>query len=170
MKIGVISDTHDRLPTFKKAIAFFRKQNVDAIFHAGDYVAPFAAKLIAPSVLPIPLYCVFGNNDGERKGLKSVLPDLEDQITVTLHNRTIVMSHFIDWLKTDDMTPNNKPADVIITGHTHEIVNETRTLPGHDSSTLFLNPGECCGWLTGRCTVAILDLETVTAEIIDIDD
>ncbi|QQE10758.1 metallophosphoesterase [Planctomycetota bacterium] len=169
MKIGVISDTHDRLPTFKKAIEFFRKQEVDAIFHAGDYVAPFAAKYIAPEVLPIPLYCVYGNNDGERRGLKGVLPNLEEQVTVELHGRTIVMSHFIDWLKPEDISPGGKPVDVVITGHTHEIVNESKVLPGGEKPTLFLNPGECCGWLTGRCTVAILDLETVTAEIVDIE-
>ena len=169
MKIGVISDTHDRLPSFKKAIELFRKMNVDAIFHAGDYVAPFAAKLIAPEVLPIPLHCVFGNNDGERKGLLKILPDLQDKLTVELAGRTIVMSHFIDWLSIDDMTPNGKAADVVITGHTHEIVNEKRALPGASRETLFLNPGECCGWLTNRCTVAILDLNTLEAEIIDIE-
>ena len=182
MKIGVISDTHDRLPTFVRAVEMFKRVGVGAIFHAGDYVAPFAAKLIGPGVLNIPLYCVYGNNDGERKGLKAVLPNLEDELAVEIGGRTVVMSHFIDWLKPGQLWVNGKPADVVITGHTHEIANETRLLKsqadhfanaevvagGTAGGTLFLNPGECCGWLTGRCTVAILDTDTCTAEIVDI--
>lgn len=161
MKIGVISDTHDRLPTFRRAVALFRRLQVQAVFHAGDYVAPFAAKLIAPDVLPIPLHCCYGNNDGERKGLKAVLPNIVDgAVTVKLHSRTIVMNHFIDWLKPQEIAP----ADVVITGHTHQIVNETK------EGKLFLNPGECCGWLTDKCTVAILDLQTLKAEIVEVHE
>ena len=161
MKIGVISDTHDRLPTFRRAIALFRRLQVQAVFHAGDYVAPFAAKLIAPDVLPIPLHCCYGNNDGERKGLKSVLPNIVDgAVTVKLHGRVIVMNHFIDWLKPQEIAP----ADIIITGHTHQIVNESK------DGKLLLNPGECCGWLTDKCTVALLDLETLKADIIEVHE
>ena len=46
MKVGVISDTHDRLPTFRQALAMFKRLKVGAILHAGDLVAPFAAKLL----------------------------------------------------------------------------------------------------------------------------
>jgi putative phosphoesterase len=161
MKVGVISDTHDRLPTFRRAVALFRRLKVDALFHAGDYVAPFAAKLIAPDVLPIPLHCCFGNNDGERKGLKTILPGIVDgAVTVKLGGRTIVMNHFIDWLKPAEIAP----ADVIISGHTHQVVNEVK------AGKLYLNPGECCGWVTERCTVAILDLDTLKAEIVEVHD
>ena len=159
MRIGVISDTHDRLPTFRRAVALFQRLGVDAIFHAGDYVAPFAAALIGPEVLSIPLHCVYGNNDGERAGLKQILPGIVDgPLTVKLHGRTIVMHHFIDWLKPKDIAG----ADVVITGHTHETVNELR------DGKLYLNPGECCGWVNNRCTAALLDLESMKADIIDI--
>ncbi len=159
MKVGVISDTHDRLPSFQRAVALFNRLKVEAVFHAGDIVAPFAAKIIAAQELTMPLYVVYGNNDGERQGLKAILPGIvEGPLTVKLGGRTIVMHHFIDWLKPAD----SAPADVIITGHTHAVVN--RTVNGK----LELNPGECCGWVTGRCTVALLDLETLKAEIVDV--
>jgi len=161
MRIGVISDTHDRLPTFRRAMALFARLKVDAVFHAGDYIAPFAAQLIAPDVLTLPIYCIYGNNDGERQGLNTILPNLVDgPLRIKMHNKTIVMHHFIDWLKPDDI----KEADVIITGHTHKVVSES-----HDGA-LYLNPGECCGWVTNRCTVAMLDLEKVSAEIIEIHE
>jgi len=161
MKVGVIADTHDRLPTFRRAMAMFKRLRVEAIFHAGDFVAPFAAKLIAPDELSIPLYCVYGNNDGERAGLKSILPNVVDgPLKVKLAGRTIVMAHFIDWLKPADYAD----ADVVITAHTHKVVNESR------DGKLFLNPGECCGWLTDRCTVAILDLEALKADIVEVHE
>jgi len=34
--------------------------------------------------------------------------------------------------------------------------------------TLFLNPGECCGWMTERYKVSLVDLETMGAKIIDV--
>ncbi|MEX1016492.1 MAG: metallophosphoesterase [Phycisphaeraceae bacterium] len=161
MKLGVISDTHDRLPTFRRAMALFRRLEVDAIFHAGDLVAPFAAKLIAPEAVRVPVHVVYGNNDGEREGLKKVLPQIQPgPLKITLADRRIIMDHFIDWLKPADTAD----ADVIITGHTHSIVNEQK------DGTLYLNPGECCGWVTDRCTVALLDLTTLKAEIVDIHE
>jgi putative phosphoesterase len=159
MKVGVISDTHDRLPTFTRAIELFKQQGVDAILHAGDYVAPFAAKIIAPSSLSIPLYCIYGNNDGERKGLKAVLPGLVDgPLSIELGGRSIVMHHFIDWMEAADYAD----AEVVISGHNHQVSSEKR------DGKLFLNPGECCGWLTDRCTVALLELDSLQVEIVDI--
>ncbi|MCX5661434.1 MAG: metallophosphoesterase [Planctomycetota bacterium] len=159
MKIGVISDTHDRLPTARRAVAMFKRLKVEAIFHAGDLVAPFAAKLFTPDELGVPLHVIYGNNDGERKGLKAVLPQIQDgPLTIKLAGKTIVMAHFIDWLKPADIAP----ADVVITGHTHEAVNKLA------DGKLLLNPGECCGWVHERCTVALLDLATLKADIVEV--
>ena len=161
MKIGVISDTHDRLTTFRRAVAMLKRLKVDAVVHGGDYVAPFAAQLIGQDNLPMPLYCIYGNNDGERAGLKAVLPNLVDgPLRVELGQRTIVVHHFIDWLTPQDI----EGADAVITGHTHEVVNEQR------DGIFYLNPGECCGWLTDRCTIAVLDLVEVKAEIVEVHD
>lgn len=162
MRLGVLSDTHDRLPTFRRAVQLFQRLNVDAIFHAGDYVAPFAAKLIAPDVLgETPLYCIYGNNDGERDGLKKVLPNLQDgPLRVELAGATIVMHHYLDWLKPDEL----RGADVIISGHDHTARVEQK------GDVLYLNPGECCGWVHDRPTCATLDLATMQAEIIEVHE
>jgi uncharacterized protein len=161
MMIGVISDTHVRLPTFRRAVAMFERLQVQAVLHAGDYIAPFAAKLLQPVAARVPVHCVYGNNDGERAGLKAALPGIVDgPLRLKLGGKTLVMHHFIDWLKPADIAG----ADVIITGHTHQVVNETR------QGQLFLNPGECCGWLTDRCTVALLDLAKMTAQIVEVHE
>jgi putative phosphoesterase len=162
MKVGVIADSHDRLPTLRRATALFKRLRVGAVFHAGDFIAPFAARLISEEELPgLPVHCVYGNNDGEKKGLKVVLPQVVDgPLTVKLAGKTIVMHHFIDWLKPADYAA----ADVVITGHTHQVVSDFR------GGKLFLNPGECCGWVHDKCTVALLDLATMKAEIIEVHE
>lgn len=161
MKIGVIADSHDHLPPLRRAVQMFLRMKVDAIVHVGDFIAPFAAKLIAPPAVPadLPVHCCYGNNDGERAGLKKILPQVVDgPVRLTLGGRRIVFHHFLDWLKPADLNG----AQIVITGHTHEIVNEVR------DGVLHLNPGECCGWLSDRCTVALLDTEGPSAEIIEI--
>ena len=158
MQIGVISDTHDRVPMIDRALAFFAERRVEAVVHAGDLVAPFAAKRFVG--LDVPLYITYGNNDGERAGLKSLLSQIQDgPLVVDLAGRKILLHHFIDWC-TDEQI---EAADVVVTGHTHEVVNELR------GRKRMLNPGECCGWLSNRCTVAVLDTSDLSAEIVELN-
>lgn len=157
MLIGVLADSHDRLPLIDAALDLFDHRRVHAVIHAGDFVAPFAVRRLLRYTGP--LYATYGNNDGERAGLKALLPQLQDgPLFLSFAGRTILVHHFIDWCTADDVTR----ADIIITGHTHEVVQETR------DGKLFLNPGECCGWVTGRCTAALLDPHHLTAEIIEL--
>jgi len=158
MLIGVISDSHDRLPAIDRAIGLFRERNVEAVIHPGDLIAPFAAKRLLH--WKGPLHVTYGNNDGERPGLKTLLPQIVDgPLFLELAGRCILVHHFIDWCKPADI----ERADIVITGHTHEVVNR------FDANKLFLNPGESCGWVTGRCTVAVLDTEGPSAEICELD-
>ncbi len=160
MKLGILSDSHDRLPALRNAIALLHTHRVDAFIHAGDYVAPFAAKLLTPEHLHHkPLHCIYGNNDGERAGLLAVLPQLTDgPLRLTLNNTRIAVAHYEDWFKPAD----SAWADVLISGHNHAASIKTH------GDRLLLNPGESCGWLTGRCTVATLDLATMKAELLDV--
>ncbi len=157
MRIGVISDTHDRLPTLDRGLAILQGRGVELIIHPGDVVAPFAAKRLL--AWPGPLHITYGNNDGERAGLKAVLPQIKDgPLWLDADGRRILVHHFVDWCAPAHIAQ----ADIIITGHTHEVVNERK------SGKLFLNSGECCGWLYGRCTVAVLDTRSLSAEIIEV--
>lgn len=158
MLLGVISDTHDRLDMIDAALGLFVRRGVGAVVHAGDFVAPFAMRRLVACHLP--LHAIYGNNDGERKGLKGVFPSLQDgPLFVELDGRMILVHHCIDWCTPSEV----ERAAVVITGHTHEVVNRL------DGDRLFLNPGECCGWITGRCTAAILDIGGLSAEICELD-
>ena len=157
MKIGVISDTHDRLPALDRGLEMLRQRQVEAIIHPGDVIAPFAAKRLL--AWTGPLHITYGNNDGERAGLKTVLPQIQDgPLWVKLDGKRILVHHFIDWCQAEDV----EAADIIVTGHTHEVAVEQR------NGKLFLNPGECCGWVTGRGTVAVLDTAACWAVIVGV--
>jgi len=156
--IGVISDTHDRLPMIDAALDLFARRAVEAVIHPGDFVAPFAVERLLR--YQGPLYATYGNNDGERVGLKKLLPQLVDgPLRIELCGRRVLVHHFADWCDSADIDRS----DIIITGHTHEVVNH------FDRGKLFLNPGECCGWVHGRCTVAILDTDGPSAEVCELE-
>jgi hypothetical protein len=65
---------------------------------------------------------------------------------------------FVDWCDADDIARS----ELIISGHTHEVRVEQR------DGRLFINPGECCGWVTGRATMAIVDLQSAEVEIVEV--
>lgn len=159
MLVGVLSDTHDRVPLIAQALDLFAKRGVRAVIHAGDICSPFAAKALKTVEDGCPLHVVFGNNEGEIDGLKSILPQLDrGPLRVELDGRKILVHHFEKWCKPVDLDW----ADVVITGHTHEVVNAVR------DGKLFLNPGECCGWVNNRCSIALLDTAGPEAEIINL--
>jgi hypothetical protein len=154
MKIGVISDTHDNLAAMAAALRHFEKAAVEAILHAGDYVAPFALKRLLQTRLPV--YGVFGNCDGERTGLAKLMPELTDGPRhLELGGKKICLVHIEKRLTPEDF----EAADIIVCGHTHEPKVERQ------EGRLMVNPGECCGWLTGRCTVAVVDTQTMAADV-----
>ncbi len=162
MKIGVLSDSHDNMPMIRAALDLFAAEHVEAVIHAGDFVAPFAARLLV--TFPGPLYTVFGNNDGEQKGLAGVFGNVAPgPLRLTLAGRRILVHHWIEQVPEE----LRRQADVVITGHTHEVVNDR--VEGR-SPTLILNPGECCGWLTGRATAAILDTDSLSARIVTLGE
>lgn len=157
MKIGIIADTHDNITTIKKAVSFFNKQDLEYIIHAGDYVAPFSLKELMN--LKARFIGVFGNNDGERKGLLGVCKDIHiPPYTIVIDGKTILVTHILENIFRDVDKENS---DIIISAHTH-------TPEIKKGTPLCINPGECCGWLSGKSTVALMNLKTLHTEIIDL--
>ncbi len=165
MIVGVVSDSHDNVPMLRRAVEHFNAGLCELVIHAGDVVAPFA--MAALEGLNCPFRAIYGNNDGEKVGLKikavSVGGSIEQPpIQFSAGELTIRVVHdCADW----EAEAAGNGADVVIFGHTHETVVET--LSGQ-SLPIGLNPGECGGWLSGRCTAAILDTDTCRVTIIDL--
>jgi len=163
LKIGIISDTHDHITNTKKAVQIFNEQNVEIVFHAGDIISPFMVPL-AFKELKSKLIAVFGNNDGELLVLKEKFKEIEadikgNQFTLDLDGKKIALFHTIEPAILDAIIQSNKFA-VIIHGHTHNA--EVKKI----NNTLIINPGEVCGYLTGKATIGIVDLDKLEAKLI----
>ncbi len=156
MKIGVIADTHDHLGMIGRAVEVFRSMPVEGVIHAGDFVAPFAAERVV--ALGVPVFAVFGNCDGEREGLSRVIENICDPPHLfELGGRRILVAHSRGVVDEGEIAR----ADVFIYGHDHaaHISGET---------PLLLNPGECCGYVKGRSSVAVLDTDSLEAYLVDL--
>jgi len=157
MKIGVLSDTHDNLPKIQKAVKLFNQKKVSFVLHAGDFVAPFTIDKLKK--LSCEWLGVFGNNDGEKNGLfsKSQGRIRKAPLRIRLSGRKITIVHdraILDFEK--------EKADLIVFGHSHkaEIIRL--------KNKLIVNPGECSGWLSGKSSVAVVDLQSLEAKIFKI--
>jgi len=165
MKIGIFSDSHDNIPKIIDAVNYFNSENVEKVFHAGDICSPFIApKAIAN--LKCPYVGVFGNNDGDYVFLLKKFTEIKAEISGQLlrseiDGKKIFMIHHLDEPVIDSIAKGNE-FDLIIRGHTHQPVVRKK------ENTLIINPGETCGYLTGKCTIAILDTNKMDAKIIEI--
>lgn len=162
MKVGILSDTHDNLEAIDRAVEVFNSRNVKAVIHAGDVISPFAAARF--KALSSPVHAVYGNNDGERMGLGRVFRELgtgiEDFLELEIGGRSFAVYH--------GTIPGVVPSlvkggsyDVVVTGHTHE--PEIKRSGG----ALLINPGEACGYLTGKRTLCILELRSLEPEMVE---
>ena len=71
MKIGIISDSHDDVDNVNRAIDIFEKENVKTVIHAGDIISPPIIKEFKKLTdRDVEFFGIFGNNDGEKNGLK----------------------------------------------------------------------------------------------------
>ncbi len=162
MKVGIMADTHDRLPFIDKAVRRLNEEKVDLVLHAGDYIAPFVVSHFKP--LGAEMIGVFGNNDAELELLRRKFEEIDIQIRgrfaeIHLDGLRIAMLHgeMEELLKSLIETSHY---DVIVHGHTHQV----QTF--REGKTLIINPGEVCGYLTKRATVALLNIETLEVRTI----
>ena len=155
-RIGVISDTHDRLDKVRVAVALFNRLKPERVVHCGDVVAGFVFKEMGG--LSMPMVAVYGNCDGDREALRQ----RAEELGIALHEgpfrfesggKCIVVSH----------QPLSPPpdCDFYLHGHTHKLRHEGKR-------PVVINPGEACGWLFGRSTAAMLDTDTAEVEFLDL--
>jgi len=149
----------------EKAVEFFNKENVDLVLHAGDYVAPFVVWKFKP--LKAKLIGVFGNNDGDHELLRkrfSENPSLEVRgsfAKVVVDGLKIALLHGTEEELLQALI-DSEGFDVVVHGHFHkpEVYRKGKTL--------VINPGELCGYLSGKSTVALLDTAKREAKIVQL--
>ena len=165
MLIGAISDTHDNLPQIEKAVKYLNEKNVELVLHAGDYVAGFVVPKF--KMLNCKLIGVFGNNDGDHELLKKRFSEttnctIHDQFaSITLEGYRIALLHGTQ-IELLNAIIDSGYFNAVIHGHSHNKSIEKK------GKTLAINPGELCGYLTGKSTIAILDTTKQEAKIIEL--
>ena len=163
MIIGVISDTHDNKDAIMEAIRILNRERVSVVIHAGDHISPFSVKWMKK--LNSRVYGVAGNNDGESVLLKRLYDEdgwifREFILEVEIDGKRIVVNHGTYEEVINALTLSGK-YDIVIHGHTHKVRVE------NIENTLVINPGEACGYLTGKRTIALLDTVNFDVRIIE---
>jgi uncharacterized protein len=161
MLIGIISDTHDQMDNVRSAVKMFLARGVERVLHAGDIVSPSVIALFDG----LDVGFVYGNNDGE----KVVMPKKVDQIGGSLGGDILVVEceqgkiavyhgtvpQFLNSLiRCGDYR-------VVISGHTHKIVNRL------EGKTRVLNPGTAHGF-GESATIMLYDTALDQVEVIEI--
>ena len=156
-KIGIISDTHDNIYAIKEAVEIFNREDVDFVIHAGDIVSPFTADIFKD--LKCEIYLIYGNNDGDKLFLKEKFSKIgniaNDPYEIDLDDKNLVVTH-----KPEIVDALALKYDIVIYGHTHKIDKRKE-------KALIINPGESCGYLTGKKSIAILYPKKLDADIIE---
>ena len=163
MKVAVMADSHDRLPAIAELLRRFGAAGCELVLHAGDFCAPFALRPLLDAA--IPTAGVFGRNDGDRQGLLAIaarglaIELYESPHSLEVSGRRILLVHDI----ADVGKRSVRGHELVIHGCSHQVEMKTR------GTTLMLNPGEACGWLYGAPSGAIIDLESKSAEFIQLE-
>ncbi|QCC51142.1 metallophosphoesterase [Halapricum salinum] len=162
MLVGIVSDTHDNGDVVERAVAVFEDEDVDAVIHCGDFVAPFSA---TPFDADFEFYAVRGNNDGEWN-LQNVIDGfgtyLGEMSELTLGGSEFAVYHGTSEPIVDALLDCGR-YDYVCRGHTHQRVHEER------DGTVHLNPGGIAiPPAPGEPAAVVLDTETGDVEFHDI--
>ncbi len=165
MLIGAISDSHDNLPQIDKAVKYLNEQNISLVLHAGDYIAGFVIPKL--SQLNCKVIGVFGNNDGDHELLKKRFSETANCTIRDRFAEVVVEGYKIALLhghETELLTAiiDSQFFDAVIHGHSHNKSIERK------GRTLAVNPGELCGYLTGKSTLAVLDTARNMAQLVEL--
>jgi len=167
-----MADTHDRLSIINKAVKKLIDERAELVLHAGDYVSPFVISHF--KAFKGKFIGVFGNNDGDHEFLKRRFAEFGLEIRgdfaeIGIDDLRIALLHggepggppgASELLKS---IISSECYDVIVHGHVHEAKAYRM------GKTLIINPGEVCGYLTGKPTVAVLNTKTLDAKIIPLE-
>ncbi len=173
MQIGILSDSHDRLDSLKKAVEILKQHQVEMLIHCGDWVSPFTLEWFdyITSDYRVPVKSVFGNNEGDIKSIIERNEKLNNPIEfapkialeLEIDHKKLAVFHGHDQIILNSLI-NSKHFDALFCGHTHSPRNEKI------GNTLVVNPGSTAfareSRITNEASVAIYDSHSSKATII----
>lgn len=169
-----MSDTHDHIERAIKALNILLDRGIDTVIHLGDIISPFMPRFMWEKAIrkDFKLVAVRGNNDGDINTLSKRFSEngwtlYSDPTIVNINGRRLFIMHGYGSADlTEDIAiaiaKSMEDIDAVLYGHTHRI-KAMRI-----NNKLVLNPGEVCGYLTGKASVAILNTSDLSVEIIEL--
>jgi putative phosphoesterase len=166
MIIGLLGDTHDHITRIEKAVAILNREAAGGMFlHTGDFIAPFV--IPALSCLDGDVIGVYGNNDGDHELLQIRCAEAENIriegnfFEFTIEGKRIALLHGHEKNILSDLIESGL-FDLVVHGHSH------RAGIFRKGRTLVINPGEVCGYLTGKPSCASYDTDLALGTIFPI--
>ncbi len=160
VKIGIMSDTHDNLNATEDAVEFLNEKGVNHVVHAGDLVSPFVVGIL--SKLEAELHFVWGNNEGDRNHVRQKFEEIDvepkDFESLEIGGCKVALIHGEEEEIVKALAESDD-YDVVVRGHTHD--------PGVSEDPMVINPGPASGYLAESRTVALMDTEEMSAEILE---
>lgn len=155
MRIGVVSDTHDRLEAVAEAVRLLADQRVELILHCGDIESPDTVAAFAL----VPTHFVYGNWDKDRHKLSAAIKAIggtaHDSFgAIELCGKRVAWVHSHERHQLYQLEHCNY-FDFVFYGHTH-VREQHRT-----GKTLVANPGALFRANPKTCVV----LDVVSGEL-----
>lgn len=162
MRIGILSDTHDRLPAMKAAIELLRRHGAEFYIHCGDV----GGEGILDQLAGLPAAFVWGNNDYDRMDLQRYAERLEiacygNFADLELGGKRFAVLHGDDFRLRQRILTEQRH-DYLLQGHTHVRQDE------RVGTIRCINPGAL--HRTKQKSVALLDTATDTLTFLPVED
>jgi putative phosphoesterase len=145
MRIGVVSDTHDRQEAVAEAVRLLLEQKVELILHCGDIESPDTVRVFKG----VPTHFVFGNWDKDRAKLSAAIKEIGGTSYNSLGFLTLGEKR-IAWVHSHErhqlrQLENADYFDYVFYGHTHvrEQHRTGRTLVANPGALFRANPKTC---------------------------
>lgn len=145
MRIGVVSDTHDRQEAVAEAVRLLMEQQVELLLHCGDIESPDTVRAFKP----IPTHFVYGNWDKDKARLSAAIKDIggthyESFGFLTLAGKRVAWVHSHERHQLRQLE-NADYFDYVFYGHTHvrEQHRTGRTLVANPGALFRANPKTC---------------------------
>src|SRR3989344_4408994 len=155
MKFAIVSDTHDNLANFAKAITWCNQENIKVMLHCGDICNQDTINQ-SEKLFNGKIYFVRGNGDFN-------LHEVSEKMELELDGKQIFFNHYPEVAKP---AAESGKYDLVFYGHTHKPWLDRRSFSegGEEKECLLVNPGEVAGQRF-KPTFAIYDTETEKLEL-----
>jgi uncharacterized protein len=161
MRLGILSDTHDKVERTRAAVGLLVDSGAEALIHCGDITIPEVVYELAP----LPSYFVFGNCDFELTDLRQAISAiggfcLERGGMIERDGRRLAVTHGDSSHELTRLGAEHP--DYLFSGHTHQALDVQR------GPTRFINPGAL--HRAARRTVVLLDCASGRLEMLPVSD